>query len=278
MRASAPSSRRAASKAAACGPAKISAAIQRPGSTLGFGAGVADGADGLDQRAEVGLGRFIPRPASGQGAIITLSPTCGSSCQSASVTNGMNGCSRRTRSLQGVGERLGDRCLLRRRCRAAGPWPPRCTSRTAPTRRTRGSPCRPRRTGGSASGGSPRRWSASRRLRIQRSARARSPLGRAGPSSPIAISASPIGRSAKRVAFQSLLAKLRASSTFWMSSLQVVARRALGDEREASASAPYSAVTSVGIDARCPWSCSSWRLRRRARCRAGRRCGRAARP
>ena len=65
MRQRIPSSRRAVSKAAAR-PAKISAAIQRPGSTR-FGAGVANGAHGLDQGAEVRLGSLVPGSGFGPG-------------------------------------------------------------------------------------------------------------------------------------------------------------------------------------------------------------------
>ena len=44
-----------------------------------------------------------------------------------------------------------------RRCHAAGPWPPRCTSRRAPTRRTREAGDPPRHTDAPAASESPRR-------------------------------------------------------------------------------------------------------------------------
>ena len=55
-----------------------------------------------------------------------------------------------------------------------------------------------------------------------------------------------IGRKAKRVAFQSLLAKLRASSTLWMSSCISMPGELCVTSAKRSASAPYSAVTRVG--------------------------------
>ena len=48
------------------------------GLDAGFGSGITDGADYVDQRSEVIFGKLVSASTSGQEAIITLSPACGS--------------------------------------------------------------------------------------------------------------------------------------------------------------------------------------------------------
>ena len=159
------------------------------------------------------LQRARPRPrrpvvdragsAAGQAATTTDSPPV-SAVHSSSVTNGTTGCSSRSSGVEHVAEHPAGDARPPRRPRRAAAWPARRTSRRPRPRRSGTARRRPSRTRSPRSARRPRRRPCCSRDRIQRSA-ADSSLGAAAarPSTVAPFI------SANRVAFQSLLQKLR---------------------------------------------------------------------
>ena len=224
------------------------------GIDLRVGARVADAAHELQDRVDLGLRPLRPAsPSAGQRAWISSAGSvarCGSAPQIASVTNGINGCSRRryvssTRRAPTTWPRVG---LRQARVGEADLGELDDPNRSTRSRSRRTGGARPRRT---RSRPWPRRRSATVGAKRATGSSARPGRGAPASGSPRSASGGDVrGRapSTNRAAFQSLLAKLRASS-----SRRAASRRSLPGavpltSAKRSASAPISSIVLERVD------------------------------